>query len=427
MCYHYDMEIHELYKLISEGDISLCRDTRDIKPGDIYIALKGDTFDGNAYAQEALDKGARLAIIDNAAYKTDERCIVVEDTTTALQKLATLHRQTFSIPILVIGGSNGKTTTKELVAAVLAKKYTVHATKGNLNNERGLPLTLLAMPRTTEIAVIEIAADHAHEHTEKMGIVSPTHVLVTNNGADHLEGFGSMTGVRTANKEIFDCARTLQATAFVNKNIPELVADSDGLTRIFYPEHSYTSTSSLYAGIIYDTQPITSQLFGSLNEANILAAVAVGRHFEIPLEECAEAIKSYEPNLKRSQIIDQGDHTLILDCYNANPTSMTLALKDLFATTQPGTRIIIVGDMLEIGATEMEEHRNILTLINETKDAQDVVICIGPHFSAHKEAFQCNFFNSVEAAKGFYADISLSGKILFLKASRGVHLETLLL
>ncbi len=420
------MEINELYKVISEGGISISKDTRTIKPGDIYIGIKGDVFDGNALVKEALDKGARLAIIDNAAYKIDDRCIVVENTTTTLQELAAIYRQSFSIPLLVIGGSNGKTTTKELISAVLATTYKVHATKGNLNNERGLPLTLLAMPLDTDIAVIEIAADHANEHTEKMKIVAPTHVLVTNNGADHLEGFGSIEGVRKANKEIFDCARLQKATAFVNKLLPDLMEDSAGMERILYPATTIESISGLQAGLIYEGTVIQSQLFGSFNEANIVAAIAVGKQFNIPIETIAKAIQVYEPGLKRSQIIRESDHILIVDCYNANPTSMELSLKDFFYTSEAGKRIVIVGDMLEVGETETAAHEAILQMIKEQSDAHDVVMCVGPRFSLHKNSFPFHFFSSSEQAKVFYTTLDLQGKSIFLKGSRGIKLETIL-
>jgi UDP-N-acetylmuramoyl-tripeptide--D-alanyl-D-alanine ligase len=420
------MEKDELYKLISEGGISISIDTRTIKSDDVYIGLKGDVFDGNAYAKDALDKGARLAIIDNAEYKADERCIVVENSYDTLKQLATMHRKGFSIPILVIGGSNGKTTTKELVTAVLARKYAVHTTRGNLNNEIGVPLTILAMSKDAEIAVIEIGANHPGEHTTLMNVVCPTHVLVTNNGKDHLEGFGSIAGVRKANKELFDCARPLKAKALVNKALPDLVEDSDGLDRILYPKDSVESMSGLQAGVSYDGTEIQSQLFGSFNEANILAAIAVGQQFEVPMSDIASAIAEYQPTLKRSQIIEKEGYTLVMDCYNANPTSMELSLKDFFDTTEAGTRVMVVGDMFEVGETEQQAHKETLELIEKNKDAHDYVMCVGPRFSLHQANVPFHFFPTPQEAKPFLESLSLNGKTVFLKASRGIRLEEIL-
>jgi UDP-N-acetylmuramoyl-tripeptide--D-alanyl-D-alanine ligase len=420
------MQVSELYKILKQADMRISTDTRTIVPGDIYLGLKGEQFDGNAYAKEALAKGARYAIIDNPACAINEQCIVVANTYETLKALATIHRQTFSIPVVVIGGSNGKTTTKELITSVLSKKYRVHTTKGNFNNEIGVPLTLLAMKSDTEIAVIEIGANHADEHSRLMDIVSPTHVLVTNNGRDHLEGFGTIEGVRNANKEIFDWATSNTATAFVNKSLLDLVEDSADSSRLLYPQDKYESTSGLFAGLHYGDTAISSHLFGSFNEANILAAIAVGRYFDISMEAITEAIDAYQPTLKRSQVIEKDGYTLVIDCYNANPTSMAVALNDFFHSTQPGTRIVVVGDMFEVGATEAEEHKGILELIEERADAHDVVWCVGPRFSLHQDHFPFHFFPSPLAAKDFFDNIPLTDKKIFLKASRGTKLEDVL-
>lgn len=425
------MDIPSLYSLILKAKMAISTDTRTIAPGDIYIGLKGDNFDGNAYAKDALAKGAAYALIDNPIYKESEQYIVVENTYKTLEALATTHRMTFSIPILVIGGSNGKTTTKELVHAVLATHYRVHTTKGNLNNTIGVPLTLLAMPKDTEIAVIEIGANHPGEHIELMNVVRPTHILVTNNGADHLEGFGSLEGVRKANKEIFDCALAQNATAFVNKELSDLVKDSSAMKRTLYPEDTVQSIPGIQAGIVYAGTPIHSQLFGSFNEANIAAAIAVGKTFNISMEHIAQAVAAYEPSLKRSQIIEKNGYTIILDCYNANPTSMTLALNSFFESSTPKKRVIVVGDMFEVGETEMQAHKEILELIKSRADANDEVICVGPRFSTvfsgHQPSFSTfHFFPTPQEAKPFFESLDLSDKKIFLKASRGIKLEGIL-
>ena len=244
------MDSQELYNLIVEKNLPISTDTRTIKEGDLFIAIKGEQFDGNEYAAQAIEKGASFAVIDNATFNKEDRYILVEDTLKTLQNLATLHRSTFTIPILAIGGSNGKTTTKELVSAVLATTHRVYMTQGNLNNDIGVPLTILSMKKDTDIAVIEIGANHPGEHTLLMNIVQPTHVLVTNNGADHLEGFGTLAGVRAANKEIFDVAEKYQARVFVNKKLEDLVEDSVHLDRILYPEIEVTSTSKTFASLV---------------------------------------------------------------------------------------------------------------------------------------------------------------------------------
>lgn len=410
-----------LYSLIANKAIST--DTRTITTGDVYVGLKGEQFDGNAYVQQAFDNGATLAIIDNPTYKINDKCIVVTNTYETLTTLAVLHRSTFTIPIIAIGGSNGKTTTKELITSVLSKKYVVHATKGNLNNDIGVPLTLLAMKTEAQIAVIEIGANHAHEHTELMKIVSPTHILVTNNGADHLEGFGSIEGVRKANKEIFDSAKIINAVAFVNKDIDELLEDSALLTRVLYPEYEIVTISGMYAEIIYNNKPIRSQLFGTFNVTNIIAAITIGNYFNIPLQESIASIENYQPDLKRSQIIQKDDYSIVVDCYNANPTSMELSLKDFFTATIPNSRIIIVGDMFEVGETEALEHKKVLELITEYKSQDDVILCVGPRFFLHKTDFSFNFFTTAIDAKKYFDTVPLKNKQLFLKGSRGIKLE----
>lgn len=423
------MDITELYGLIQNAQMRISTDSRTIQPGEVYIALKGDVYDGNSFVKEVLEKGALYAIIDDPAYKVDERCIVVANTVETLQALATLHRQRFTIPIIAIGGSNGKTTTKELITAVLVKKYHVHTTKGNLNNEIGVPITILSLTDAAEIAVIEMGANHSGEHTRLMKIVSPTHVLVTNNGADHLEGFTDLAGVRKANKEVYNCARFLQATAFVNKNLLDLVEDSQELNRVLYPEANIESTSQLYASLQYNGHPVTSQLFGSFNEANILAAMVVGDHFKVPMNTIVEAIANYQPTLKRSQIIEKDGYIMIIDCYNANPTSMKVSLEVFFQNSEAGKRIIVVGDMFEVGAMEEIAHREAADLIKAKIDANDVVICVGPRFSlyeGHQGNAPFHFFANSQAARLFFQNLEWKNKKIFLKASRGIHLEDIL-
>lgn len=415
------METTDLYNLIISHGFST--DTRALAPGQIFIALRGENFDGNDMATTALLAGAAYAVIDKPSCKLNDAYILVHNTLETLQHVANIHRKQFSIPIIAIGGSNGKTTTKELVQAVLSKKYTTHATTGNLNNDIGVPLTLLTMPKDTEIAVIEIGANHPLEHTTLMDIISPTYVLITNNGADHLEGFGSLEGVRSANKEIYESARKQNGKVFVNRHIPDLCEDSEGLDRIMYPTKPVHGTSSLYAGVNYDGADITTSLFGSYNEPNILAAITVGEYFDVPLSDIKEAIQNYTPTLKRSQIINRPDYSVILDCYNANPSSMKLALEDFAKGSTGGKRFFIIGDMLEMGDEEARLHKEILDLVQTLTDPEDVVWCVGPRFGAYSKEYPFTFFEHAVDAKGPFSDINLIGKTIFLKASRGIKLE----
>ena len=417
------MDSETLYALISKDSFFISTDSRNIQPGAIFIALKGTNFDANAFAETAITQGALYAIIDNPAYKKDERYIVVKNTLKTLQDLARIHRATFSTPILAIGGSNGKTTTKELIHAVLSKRYRTHTTTGNLNNNIGVPLTLLGMKKDAEIAAIEIGANHPSEHIELLDILSPTHVLITNNGADHLEGFGSLDGVRAANKEIYDWAREHTAHAFVNESISDLVEDSTGLDRTLYPTKSHESSSSLYAGVIYDGIEFTTTLFGAYNEPNILAAIAIGEYFDVPLHDIRTAIADYIPTLKRSQILQKDTYSVVLDCYNANPSSMELALRDFVGNSTSGKRIVIIGDMFEMGAVEENVHKDILDLTLSLVDTNDIVLCVGPRFGIYASSFPFHFYESSKEARSYFDSLDLTNKVVFLKASRGMKLE----
>ena len=416
----------EIYRLITENNFPISTDTRTVEPGDFFVAIHVEQFDGKQYAAEALIKGAAYALIDNPEFNRGEKYILVENTLKTLQEVATLHRQQFTIPVLAIGGSNGKTTTKELISAVLQTTHKTHTTTGNLNNDIGVPLTILRMKKESEIAVIEIGANHPGEHTLLMNIVQPTHVLVTNNGADHLEGFGTLAGVRAANKEIYDIAKKLDAHAFVYKNLHDLVEDSTELPRTLYPKENIQSISETFAGISHKGISFTSQLFGSFNEPNILAAIAVGEYFTVPLTKIAHAIQEYTPTLKRSQVIKKDDYKIILDCYNANPSSMELSLGDFFKTSEAGKRVLIIGDMFELGNAEEESHKTLLDFLTSHADTEDIVLCIGPRLAKQKTSESFLFFPDALSAKNYFDSLPLSDKKVFIKGSRGMKLETIL-
>jgi UDP-N-acetylmuramoyl-tripeptide--D-alanyl-D-alanine ligase len=282
------------------------------------------------------------------------------------------------------------------------------------------------MSRDTKIAVIEIGANHINEHAELLQIVQPTHVLVTNNGQDHLEGFGSIEGVRIANGEIFEWAKQHNAEIFVNKDIADLIEDSKGGKVILYPEKEFLSISEITAGGKYNNTIIKSNLFGSFNEQNILASIVVGEYFKVPLLDIADAITEYQPTLKRSQIIKQDNYTLIMDCYNANPSSMELSLRDLFQSFNNLEKIIIIGDMFELGEQSKKFHQEVLEFIGDKVKSNDTVICIGVDFSFYKEKFPFNFFRTTLDAKVFFETINKTGKVVFMKGSRGIKLEDIL-
>ncbi len=420
------MEIKDLYNIfINECSQSISTDTRKIKTGSLFFAWKGENIDGNKFAEEALEKGANYVVIDNPEYKVNEKCILVQDSIKTLQDLASFHRNKFNIPLIVIGGSNGKTTTKELLVSVLEKKYKTHYTKESFNNHTGVPLTILDMHIDSEIAVIEIGANHIGEHKDLLAIVKPCFVLVTNNGKDHLEGFGSIQGVREANKEIYDWAKENNAKIFVNKFISDLMQDSDGGDCILYPQKEYESTSGEYASLIYGKDVFESKLFGSYNEPNILASIAIGEYFEIDISSIQKSILEYSPSLKRSQIIKTEDNLIILDCYNANPSSMELSLKDLFLNFKDKNKIIIVGDMLELGESSSQYHLEILDYIKYNISKEDIVLAVGKDFYQYKNIFDFNFFENVDSAKILFDSLNKKDALIFVKASRGIRLENI--
>lgn len=419
------MLLQELYTRIQEGSLSVCTDTRLITPQCFFAALRGERFDGNEYAQEALKQGASFALVDSESLQDIPGCVYVPDVLQVLQELARMHRQSFDIPIIAIGGSNGKTTTRALIAEVLKKKYAVHHTHGNLNNHIGVPLTLLAMSRDTECAVIEIGANHEGEHTALLGIVEPTHVLVTNNGFDHLEGFGSPEGVRRANKEIYDWAVAHNASIFVHAQHSDLMEDSLGGARVVYPTSSIQALSnSLYAGVVYHNLDIISKLYGSYNIENIHAAICVGETFGVPTDDVADAIRDMEPDATRSRVVVRPNYTLVLDCYNANPSSMKASLGHMFSITDT-KKIIVIGDMLELGEYASRFHGEILEYVKESMHSDDVVVCVGTAMCEFQNHYPFYFFVDTASAKDMYDSLDKSQCIVFLKGSRGIQLERL--
>ena len=376
------MTIAELYKIFIEQRQNFTTDTRKIESGSIFFALKGANFNGNEFAEKALELGASYVVVDELKFAHNEKYILVEDVLTALQNLATFHRQQFEIPVLCIGGSNGKTTTKELVSKVLAEKFIVHTTAGNFNNHIGVPITLLKMPLNTEFAVIEIGANHLLETKALCEIALPNYGLITNNGKDHLEGFGDMEGVKRANAELYDFLKTIDGTAFVNAGDIDLKTASVGLHQIFYSDNLEVGC----LGSIENSFPflkakikingnefqIQSQLNGNYNLINIVAASAVGSYFGVTNQQITNAVQNYKPANNRSQLIEKEGNHFIVDCYNANPSSMKLAIES-FAEMPIENKIAIIGDMFELGNHSEFEHLQIANQLNNSSFEKVIV------------------------------------------------------
>lgn len=426
------MDIQELYRLFEIcGTVET--DSRKIQPGSLFFGLKGDQFDGNRYAPDALANGARFAIIDNPSFKTDERIFVVDDSLKALQSLASHHRKQFNIPCLAITGSNGKTTTKELINRVLKKKYKTVCTEGNLNNHIGVPLTLLKTTPEHQIAIIEMGANHKGEITTLCDIASPDFGLITNIGKAHLDGFGGFEGVIKGKTELYRYLKQNHGLAFVNANDQLLIEKASDICSITYGnnhrvnffgkgfiENDLLALEFKWLNKFYKAK---SHLVGIYNYPNAMAAACIGLYFEIEPERIVEAIEEFIPDNNRSQIVKTEHNTVILDAYNANPGSMEAAINNLIAM-KAKEKVAIIGDMLELGKESNDEHINIaLKLANSNINT---VYLVGPRFSALKNIHHLQtFIDREEAARWFDENPPVEALIL-LKASRGIGLEPLI-
>jgi len=424
------VNLAQLYKIYTDYP-SVQTDTRKIQEGDLYLALRGETFDGNHFAEEALRKGAAYAVIDNEKYLTSDRCILVENVLQTLQDLARYHRQQLEIPCIAITGSNGKTTTKELIMAVLSTVFRVSGTTGNLNNHIGVPLTILRIKKDSEIAVIEMGANHQKEIESYCTIALPTHGLITNCGKAHLEGFGGMEGVRRGKGELFDFIRHTDGIIFRNTDLDYLEEIAAGIKhQVTYGAHNadYTGIPVSHAEFLNAaiTTPmneclIRTQMVGSYNIANILAAFAVGRTFNIPVETIRKALEEYSPDNSRSQLIRQESNTIILDAYNANPTSMQAAISN-FALADYPNKVVMIGAMKELGERSLDEHQHIVSLLEQT-NWNDVVL-VGGDFANVKHHYLF-METSVEAGKWMKQKVYKHTAFL-IKGSRAFEMEKVL-
>ncbi|GAA4280788.1 UDP-N-acetylmuramoyl-tripeptide--D-alanyl-D-alanine ligase [Gaetbulibacter aestuarii] len=394
----------------------------------MFFALKGENFNGNAYAEEALKQGAKFAIVDEVEFQTSENIIFVKDCLKALQELATFHRFYLKTPIVALTGSNGKTTTKELINAVLSQKYKTTATVGNLNNHIGVPLTLLSMTPDTELGIVEMGANHQKEIEFLCSIAQPDFGLITNYGKAHLEGFGGVAGIIKGKSEMYDYLKSHEKTAFVNAEDPIQMEKTEGINRFTFGNSNQDvpvdfKNANPFVRLAYNGLEIQSQLIGDYNFTNIAFAVAMGHYFKVDKLSIKHAIESYVPSNNRSQIKILGTNKIILDAYNANPTSMRAALLNL--SRQSGSKMAFLGDMFELGEDALKEHQNIEELANSLDI--EAITCIGKHFSeAATTSNKISHFKTFEAFKQATDLSNLNHKTILIKGSRGMAMERLL-
>ncbi len=403
-------------------------DSRNVEKGAIFFALKGDHFDGNRFADEALDKGAALAVVDDKAIGGQSSVLYVDDALSTLQKLAAYHRDQLTIPLIGLTGSNGKTTTKELIQRVLNKKFRTVATTGNLNNHIGVPLTILGITPGTEMAVIEMGANHQGEIALLCNIAKPTHGLITNIGKAHLEGFGGFEGVVRAKTELYAYLKSVKGKAFVNRDDEMLMGLAARLPVMTYgmaegaDVQGRISGSSPFLEIEWGGFQLRTQLYGDYNFYNVMAAICAGTAFGVGKEDIADAVVHYVPSNSRSQVIESSRNTIMLDAYNANPTSMLAAIGHFGRQAFP-RKMMILGDMLELGASSPGEHAAILRELDKYHAS---VILIGPEFTAADHEKKFITFPDAENAAAWLETHPPQGEHILIKGSRGMQLEKLL-
>ncbi len=421
-------QLHEVFLRCT----GVCTDTRALTPGSLFVALRGPSFNANAFAAQALEGGCRYAVVDDPDVAVDGRYLPVPDALLALQQLALHHRRAFNIPFIGITGTNGKTTTKELVYAVLSADRPTLATEGNLNNHIGVPLTLLKLKPEHRIAIVEMGASKPGDIAELCAIAEPTHGLITNIGKAHLEGFGGPEGVVRTKTELYTWLREHHGTAFVNGDDALLMEKSSSLQRDTYGTgdgvdtsgNAVESESPCLQLVLEATRHthghfhITTKLIGNYNAPNALAAVCIGRHFGVPDEVIAGAIAEYTPANNRSQFKDTGRNQLVLDAYNANPSSMAAALENFARLRSDRKKLAILGDMLELGAASRTEHGAIVALVDQLGLE---TVFVGPGFMRSANGRRC--YPDVRSASAALKDDALKDHLVLVKGSRGIRLE----
>lgn len=431
------LSIEKLHELFIEHEQKITTDTRKIEKGSIFFALKGDNFDANTFAQKAIEAGSGYAVVDNPSYANHTNILCVNNVLETLQNLAKYHRQSLKIPVIGITGSNGKTTNKELIHAVLSKKYNTYATKGNLNNHIGVPLTLLSIKPSHEMAIVEMGANHQGEIAMLSELSNPDFGLITNIGKAHLEGFGGVEGIKKGKSELFKFIKSKNGKIFINaddKVLEELSNDIEKITfglKTEYDVHGKLFANTEYVEFAWNVknqlvngnEVVKTQLFGHYNFINTLCAACVGNYFNVSTKDINGALAEYMPEMNRSQVKKTERNTLILDAYNANPSSMQLAISH-FINQNFENKLLILGDMLELGIYSKDEHLSILNQLQHHHNIQ--VILVGEQFFELKSQFsQFNFFFSNVDAEEYIKTKSFSDFAVLIKGSRGIKLEKL--
>jgi len=417
-------DIHDLFLRCASVSI----DTRKIEDNCMFFAIKGERFDANTFAAEALEKGASFVIIDNKQYFIDDRTILVSNTLETLQEVAKFHRDYLGLPIIGLTGSNGKTTTKELINVVLSKRYTTKATIGNLNNHIGVPLTLLSFNSDTEIGIVEMGANHQKEIEFLCNIARPDFGYITNFGKAHLEGFGGVEGVIKGKSEMYQFLSENNKYVFVNLDDTIQREKTEKNLRITF-SHSDKNASVLinkitanpFVAVEFDGIKVKSHLIGLYNANNINAAITIGRYFKISDDEIKEAIESYIPENNRSQMLVKNSNEIILDAYNANPSSMEVAIKNFLQLDKPN-KVAILGDMFELGKESLHEHKHIVALLKNEKEV--AAYFIGKDFYSNKlDKKNLFFFETFDEFSEAFREEKMENKTMLIKGSRGMALE----
>lgn len=421
------MNIQDIHKLFLQCS-SLSIDTRKIEKKSMFFAIKGENFDANTFAKEALDLGALFVVIDNESYFIDDRTILVENSLETLQELAKFHRSYLKLPIVALTGSNGKTTTKELINVVLSKKFKTKATIGNLNNHIGVPLTLLSFTKETEIGIVEMGANHQKEIEFLCQIAQPDFGYITNFGKAHLEGFGGVEGVIAGKSEMYQYLAANQKTVFVNLEDPIQVEKSKGIKAFTFGVKNENAdlniqeiTANPFVVINYNDFEIESHLIGLYNSNNINAAVSIGKYFEVQESDIKSAIENYIPANNRSQMMQKGSNEIILDAYNANPSSMAVAITN-FLQLDKKNKIMILGDMFELGDESLYEHKVIVDSLANQKEALSFLI--GKAFFANQVSNEnIQFFETFDSFSEYLKTYKFDSNTILIKGSRGMALE----
>ncbi|MDN3493918.1 UDP-N-acetylmuramoyl-tripeptide--D-alanyl-D-alanine ligase [Winogradskyella bathintestinalis] len=423
------MKIEYLYHKFKTCS-TVSTDTRKLQQNCMYFALKGDNFDGNKFVQKAIDGGVKYCVVDDKNALLNTKCILVDDVLSTLQQLATLHRKAINIRIISLTGSNGKTTTKELINAVLNTTYKVKATVGNLNNHIGVPLTLLSFTDDLDFGIVEMGANHQNEIEFLCNIAQPDFGLITNFGKAHLEGFGSIKGVIKAKSELYEYLKQHEKTAFIcTDDETQVIQMGDYENRVTFGSQlnnncvvTYDSAHP-YVSLIYNEVKIESQLLGDYNYGNIAVAVAIGKHFDVKTNDIKKAIENYHPTNNRSEIVEKGSTKIILDAYNANPTSMLAALKNL-KQLRSEKKFLFLGDMFELGAEAEKEHQGIIDFIE--RNFEDNIYVIGTNFYKTTTKASTLKFSNFEDLKPILKNLELHHATVLIKGSRGMALERIL-